>query len=133
MNQRTRRKNTWLIFSVFVIFVRGLPGWGAVLANESPETWLPSVTLAFLWGALGIIGFLGATSVIDRNVPGRLTIYQLGMTAVFVTIPVVGLVFLNMGYDFVTVGVDIIFTPLVLALWLYATKQRFGDKGQSSS
>jgi hypothetical protein len=73
---------------------------------------------------LGLIGFFGATfGPTDRPREGH-TGYRWGMIVIFATIPLTGLLFYVRGYEFITVSVDVIVTPLVLLLWLYADREK---------
>jgi hypothetical protein len=60
MEERTLGGSTWLAFGVLGVFVRGVPGWEELLAGAPTSEWLAPVTLAFLWGAFTLFGFLGA-------------------------------------------------------------------------
>lgn len=123
MDQCTFRKGSWLTFGVLAVFSRGLSGWGSLLAGESYTEWLLPVTFAFLWGSLALFGFLGAVFTPPPDKREKFTIYQWGMVMVFIAIPIAGLLFISMGYDPLSVGVDIVAAPLILALWIYLERR----------
>jgi len=118
MEQRIDTRTVWFMLGILGVFSRGLVGWGPLLAGSPPMEWLPSITLAFLWGGLAAFGLYGAVYETERDQREGFTGCQWGMIAMFLIIPLVGLLFLRQGTELVRVGIDIVGAPAVGALYI---------------
>jgi hypothetical protein len=126
MSPRNLGKDERLVLVVFVVFTRGLPGWENLLAGDPSAEWLPSVTLAFLWGTLILSGLPDTVPDPSRGFRELFAGENWAGVALLLALPATGLAFLSIGYDLVTVGIDILGGLLVLVLWLLVGTQMLG-------